>query len=162
LGALSFRWSEVFNRVEGRLPIFEDVLDTDARNQLTRKEKTQDYAQVIDLHLPQRNCMLRFCDWNYQFQQGVIFAASQDGELPIAQSTSRIRWNQLIYFLDEHLSTTPVWTEFPAFAETAIEHLALVKDLPSHIDLFRKAPSKWDPAFQLYSGLVFEASRTKA
>lgn len=162
LGALSFSWSEVANRVEGRLPIFEDVVDTDVRKQLTRKEKTQDYAQVIDLHLPKRNCILRFCDWNYQFQQGVIFAASQDGELPIAQSTSRIRWNQLIYFLDEHLARVPVWTEFSAFAETALEHLALVKELPSHIDLFRKAPSDWDPAFQLYSGLVFEAARIQA
>lgn len=155
LGALTFSWSEVANRVEGRLPIFEDVLDTDARNQLTRKEKTQDYAQVIDLHLPKRNCILRCCDWNYQFQQGVIFGASQDGEVPTTQSTNRIRWNQLVYFLDGCLTSVPVWADFPPFAETALEHLALVRELKSHIDLFRKAPSRWDPAFQLYSGLVF-------
>lgn len=156
LGALTFRWSEVANRVEGRLPIFEDVVDIDARNQLTRKEKTQDYAQVLDLHLPQRQCILRFCDWNYQFQQGVVFDASQDGELSTAQSTNRIRWNQLLYFLDGHLANVPVWTEFPQFGETALDPLTLVRDLKSHIDLFRKAPSKWDQAFQLYSGLVFQ------
>ncbi|MBF2047886.1 MAG: tetratricopeptide repeat protein [Leptolyngbya sp. IPPAS B-1204] len=155
LGALSFDWSEVAKRVEGRLPIFEDVVDTDSRNQLTRKQKTQDYAQVIDLHLPRRNCMLRFCDWSYQYQQGVIFDASQDGELSVTQSTNRIRWNQLVYFLDHYLAAVPVWAEFPAFAETALEPLALVRDLKSHIDLLRKAPSRWDPAFQLYSGLVF-------
>lgn len=156
LGAITFDWAEVTNRVEGRLPIFEDVVDMDARNQLTRKEKTQDYAQVIDLHLPKRNCILRCCDWNYQFQAGVVFDASQDGEVPVTQSTNRIRWNQLIYFLDGHLATVPVWTEFSPFAESALEHLALIRNLKAHIDLFRKAPSKWDPAFQLYSGLVFE------
>jgi hypothetical protein len=155
LGALSFDWSEVAQRVEGRLPIFEDVLDTDSRNQLTRKEKTQDYAQVMDLHLPQRNCILRFGDWRYQYQQGVIFDASQDGELSTVQSTNRIRWNQLVYFLDNYLAAVPVWTEFSSFAETALEHLLLVKELNSHIDVFRKAPSQWDPAFQLYSGLIF-------
>jgi hypothetical protein len=155
LGSLSFNWSEVAKRVEGRLPIFEDVVDTDSRNQLTRKEKTQDYAQIMDLHLPQRNCILRFSDWSYQYQQGVLFDASQDGELSVAQSTNRIRWNQLVYFLDTYLAAVPVWTEFSPFAETALEHLSLVRELKSHIDLFRKAPSPWDPAFQLYSGLVF-------
>jgi hypothetical protein len=155
LGSLTFNWAEVKNRVEGRLPIFEAVVDTNVRNQLTRKEQTQDYAQVLDLHLPGRNCILRFCDWNYEFQQGVIFDASQDGELPAVHSTNRIRWNQLLYFLDNCLAAVPVWVEFPQFAETALEHLSLVRGLRSHIDLFRKAPSFWDQAFELYSGLVF-------
>jgi len=154
LGGLMFNWSEVPNRVEGRLPIFEDVVDLDAHNQLTRREKTQDYAQVIDLHLPQRHCILRFGDWNYQFGQGVLLDASQDGGLAITQLTNRIRWNQLVYFLDQHLSAAPVWTEFQQFAETALDFLPLL-DLKSQIDLLRKAPSHWDQAFQLYSGLVF-------
>ena len=156
LGGLAFDWSEVPNRVEGRLPIFEDVVDLDAHNQLTRREKTQDYAQVIDLHLPRRHCILRFGDWNYQFGQGVLFDASQDGGLSITQLTNRIRWNQLVYFLDQHLSASPVWTEFPQFAETALDLLPLI-DLKSQIDLLRKAPSNWDQAFQLYSGLVFRS-----
>lgn len=158
LGSLSCRWSEIANRIEGRLPIFEEVVDTSAWNQLTRKEKTQDYAQVIDLHLPKRNCILRFGDWNYQFQQGVVFDAKQDGELPMAQSTNRQRWNQLVYFLDDCLSMVPVWAEFAQFGETAMDPLSLVKDLPSHLNLFRKAPSKWDLAFQLYSGLILARS----
>lgn len=155
LGSLSFDWSEVTNRVEGRLPIFEEVVDRQAWNQLTRKEKTQDYAQVIDLHLPNRGCILRFGDWNYQFQEGIILDANQDGSLPTPQATNRLRWNQLVYFLDDRLATVPVWSEFSQFAETALEHLTFINSLPSHIDLFRKAPSKWDLAFQLYSGLVF-------
>jgi hypothetical protein len=158
LGSLTFRWSEVRSRVEGRLPIFEAVVDTNVRNQLTRKEQTQDYAQVLDLHLPKRNCILRFCDWNYDFQQGVIFDASQDGELPVVHSTNRIRWNQLLYFLDNCLVTVPVWVDFSQFAETALEPLMLVRGLQSRIHLLRKAPSYWDQAFQLYSGLVFVQS----
>lgn len=162
LGALTLDWSEIGQRVEGRLPIFEDVLDTDTRKQLTRKERTQDYAQILDLHLPKRRCILRFGDWNYQFQQGIIFAASQDGELSPTQSTNRIRWNQLIDFLDIQLAKVPVWSEFSQFAETALEQLPLIHGLKSQIDLFRKAPSLWDLAFQLYSSLVFEQSAQSA
>ncbi len=159
LGSLSFDWSEVQQRVEGRLPIFEDVVDTNVRNQLTRKQKTQDYAQVIDLHLPQRGVILRLGDWSYQFQQSVVFDARQDGELSGVQSTNRIRWNQLVGFLDDRLAAVPVWIEFPQFAETALDPLTLV-NLKSHIDLFRKAPSKWDQAFHIYSGLVFQQAKS--
>ena len=158
MGAIGFDWSEVTNRVEGRLPIFEDVVDTDVRNRLTRKEQTQDYAQVYDLHLPQRNCILRFGDWSYQFQQGIVFDASQDGE-SIAQTTNRLNWNRLIGFLDDRLAQVPVWSDFMPFAESALDPLALTGDFQSHIDLFRKAPSRWDVAFQLYSSLVFEQGR---
>jgi hypothetical protein len=154
IGSLTFDWAEVVQRVEGRLPVFEDVVDIDARNQLTRKEKTQDYAQVIDLHMPSRNSILRLGDWNYQFQQGVVFDARQDGEIPMMQVTNRIQWNQLVSFLDDRLVEAPVWTDFSLFAETAFDHLSLMH-LKSHVDLFRKAPSQWDQAFQLYSGLVF-------
>lgn len=156
LGALTFNWSEVAGRVEGMLPIFEDVVDVGAYNKLKWKEKTQDFAQVLDLHLPQRKCVLRLCDRTYQFNQGVVFDASQDGATPTAQTTVRMQWNQMVAFLDEQLTSVPAWSEFTVFAETALEQLNLVKDLRSHIDLFRKAPTNWDQAFQLYSGLVAE------
>jgi tetratricopeptide (TPR) repeat protein len=158
LGSLTFEWSEVTNRVEGLLPIFEDVVDVGIRNKLTHREATQDYAQVIDLHLPQRNCILRFCDRAYQFQNGIVFDASQDGDLSTAQSTLRIRWNQLTGFLKERSTARPIGSDFTPFAETALEHLDLVKDFPAYVDLFRKAPTHWDNAFQLYSGLIFERS----
>ncbi|HEY9628543.1 MAG TPA: tetratricopeptide repeat protein [Coleofasciculaceae cyanobacterium] len=156
LGSLTFEWSEVANRVEGLLPIFEDVVDVGVRNQLTHREETQDYAQIVDLHLPKRNCILRFCDRAYQFQNGVVFDASQDGGLSNAQATLRIRWNQLTEFLKERSTTLPVGSDFTPFAETALEPLALVKDFSAHIDLFRKDPTQWDNAFQLYSGLIFQ------
>lgn len=156
LGALSFNWSEVTTRVEGMLPIFEDVVDVGVYNKLKWKEQTQDFAQVLDLHLPQRNCILRFCDRTYQFNQGVVFDAGQDGATPTTQTTVRLQWNRMLTFLGDRLPQVPIWSDFTVFAETAMDHLDLVKDLPAHIDLFRKAPTKWDPAFQLYSGLVFQ------
>lgn len=154
VGSLTFHWSEVANRVEGMLPIFEDVVDVGAFNKLQRKEQTQDFAQLLDLHLPKRKCILRLCGRTYQFQQGVVFDASQDGSMPTAQTTTRLRWNKLLEFLDDRLAAVPVWADFSAFADSALEHLDLVT-LPAHIDIFRKEPSQWDPAFQLYSSLVF-------
>jgi tetratricopeptide (TPR) repeat protein len=151
-GAIAFDWAEVSHRVEGLLPIFEDVVDLNMRRQLMRKEQTQDYFQVIDLHLPKRNCVLRFCDRTYQFQEGVVF---DEG----GQSTMRMRWNWLTEFLGEQLATVPVSSDFTVFAEHTEEHFAFVKTFPTHIDVFRKAPTYWDRAFQLYSGLVFNQRR---
>lgn len=155
LGSLTFDSSEVAKRVEGMLPIFEDVVDVGAYNKLKRKEQTQDFAQVLDLHLPKRQCILRLCDRTYQFDQGVVFDSSHDGATTASQTTTRIRWNNMLEFLDDRLSNVPVWSDFSSFANSALEHLELVKEFPAHIDLLRKAPTHWDKAFQLYSGLVF-------
>jgi len=152
-GTLTFDWAEVNHRVEGLLPIFEDVVDLDSRKKLMRKEKTQDYVQVLDLHLPKRRCILRFCDRAYQFQQGVIF--EQDA-MPNHQATTRMRWNALTQFLGDRLAAVPSRSDFIPFAETTQEHLAFLQDFPTHINLLRKAPTYWDAAFQLYSGLIFE------
>jgi hypothetical protein len=157
LGALTFSCSEVAQRVEGMLPIFEEVVDVGAYHKLKRKEQTQDFAQILDLHLPQRQCILRLCDRTYQFDQGVLFDARDPEATTAPQTTTRIRWNQMLGFLNHQLSTVPVWSEFSVFANSALEHLEWVKGLPSHIDLFRKEPTQWDRAFQLYSGLVFQA-----
>ncbi|PSB06306.1 cyclic nucleotide-binding protein [filamentous cyanobacterium CCP1] len=159
LGALSFHWSEVANRVAGSLPIFEDVVDLGAFNKLKRKEQTQDFAQMMDLHLPKRGCILRLCDRSYQFDQGVVFDASQDGAISASQTTTRIRWNKMLAFLDDRLSTVPLWSDFSVFADSALEHLDFVTSLTPYIDILRKAPSNWDSAFHLYSGLVYEYPR---
>jgi hypothetical protein len=153
LGMLQFDWSEVATRVEGRLPIFEDVVDVGAYNKLMRKEQTQDFVQLLDLHLPQRHCILRLCDRTYHFHEGIELD-------PLIQTTpsqisTRLRWNTLLDCLGDRLSSTPLWSDFTVFADSALEHLDLVKGLPSHIDVFRKAPTNWDPAFHLYSTLVF-------
>jgi tetratricopeptide (TPR) repeat protein len=152
-GTLSFRWSEVACCVKGILPIFGDVVDLGPWNRLKWKEQTQDYAQVYDLHLPHRHCILRFCDSSYQFQQGMVFS-QEAAEGAIAQSTGRINWNHLLQYFERQLEGVPVWTEFTAFAETAMDHLDLL-DISAYVDVLRKTESHWDPAFHLYSSLVF-------
>ena len=155
LGSLSFDWAEVTQRVEGRLPIFEQVVDTDARQrtQRQRKEQTQDYAHICDLHLPKRRCILRICDLNYQFHKGIAFSTADASA--IGQTTNRIHWNNLLAFLNYQLPDQPVWSEFTPFAETAIEFPNLLKRLKSHVHLFGQDASPWNPAFHLYSGLAF-------
>ncbi len=154
LGSLSFDWAEVTQRVIGRLPIFEQVVDTDARQktQRQRKEQTQDYAHICDLHLPKRRCILRICDLNYQFHQGMAFS---DSTATIAQTTNRIFWNHLLAFLNYQLPEQPIWSEFTPFAETAIEFPNLLQRLKSHVHLWGQDTSPWNPAFHLYSGLTF-------
>ncbi|HEY9618738.1 MAG TPA: tetratricopeptide repeat protein [Crinalium sp.] len=155
LGALTFDWAEVSSRVEGTLPIFEDVIDVGAWNKLQRKEQTQDYAQVFDLHLPKRKCILRFCDASYQFQQGMIFDATQADGTRLTQTTNRLRWNNLAKFVGDRLSDVPTASDFTLFAETALEHFTFIRGFKSHMDIFRKRSTAWDPAFHLYSSLVF-------
>jgi hypothetical protein len=154
LGSLAFDWTEVRQQVEGTLPIFEEVVDLGPWNKLKRKEQTQDYAQMLDLHLPGRNCILRFCDRTYQFQQGLSFNPAASEQRPRVQATTRMNWINLKNFLQTHLPNVPVWSEFTAFGETALEHLEMM-ELPPHIALFRRAETKWDPAFHLYSGLIW-------
>lgn len=150
-GALKFDWRNVKQRVEGRLPIFEDVVDLGLHRKLQRKEQIRDYAQFCDLHLPDRNTILRFGDNSYQFQQGVNFATDAQP----TKITNRRSWNQMVGYFRSQLPTAPVWSSFTPFAETALEHLNLVSEFSAYIDLFRKAETKWDQAFQLYSGLIF-------
>lgn len=154
MGSLSFNWSEVTQCVKGLLPIFEDVVDVGVWNKLKWKEQTQDYAQVYDLHIPDRQCIIRLCDNTYEFQKGVIFQGDAPSDQGLTQTTTRINWNHLVEFFDQTLNK-PVWSDFTPFAETALDQLDLVDNLDAHINLLRKAETTWDPAFHLYSSLVF-------
>lgn len=152
-GSLAFQWSDIAASVAGKLPIFEDVVDLGAWNALKRREATQDYAQVLDLQLPSRNSILRFCDRTYQFQRGVDFAPSSDA-IHRNPPTTRINWTNLLTFLHTTVEVAPQWSSFTRFAEAALEPLERIKNLPPHVDLLRKAETKWDLAFHLYSSLV--------
>jgi hypothetical protein len=154
-GTLTFALEEVTQRVEGRLPIFEEVVDRTPQGKLQRKSQTQDYAQICDLHLPGRGCILRCHDGGYQFHQGVAFTSTGPAQPALDQQTSWANWNALLAFLEQQFPRRPIWNQFQLFAETAIEHPDLLGQLPSHINLFRRAASPWDPAFHLYSGLLF-------
>ena len=155
LGSIRFDWAEVSYQVRAMLPIFEDVVDLNAQNKLTRKEKTQDYAQVCDLHLPKRHCILRICDQSYQFREGIQFEPQRNGQIGSNHSTTRIRWNALLNALSQHLKQAPALTGFNSFAENALEHFDLIENFETHIDLFRKSRSHWDEAFHVYSSLIF-------
>lgn len=173
LGAIEFNWSEVTQRVEGLLPMFIEIMDYSPhrrKDQFRHREIRQDYAQICDLHIPSRNCILRISDQSYEFQQGVDFtkiaadipalahpknqkSRSQKSK-QIPQSTTRINWNRLLEILDQQLDVT-VWSEFTSFAETAIDYTQMLSKIESHVEVERKSETPWDPAFQLYSGLAF-------
>ena len=173
LGAIEFNWSEVTQRVEGLLPMFIEIMDYSPhrrKDQFRHREIRQDYAQICDLHIPSRNCILRISDQSYEFQQGVDFtkisvdipalanpknqkSRSQKSK-QIPQSTTRINWNRLLEILDQQLDVT-VWSEFTSFAETAIDYTQMLSKIESHVEIERKSETPWDPAFQLYSGLAF-------
>lgn len=145
---LSFKWSEVLQSVTGQLPIFEEVVDLDARGVLQRKEKTQDYAQFRDLHLPIG--IVRFYDAAYQFNQGIPLAT--DSSEP---GTSWSNWRNLTALWQENLPDVHNWNEFSAFASTVIEQTDTLDRIDAHINLFRRDESYWDPAFHLYSSLAY-------
>ncbi len=162
MGSLTFNWSEVTQRVEGLLPLFDAVVHIDVRRNIQRKTQTLDYVQVCDLHLPQRGSILRLSDRIYQFQQGITLSPTPPPTLPIEtqvplqhQATTRRNWNNLLNFLNRQLPEIPVWSDFTAFAQTALDYKEMLGHLPSHIDLSRREETLWDSAFQLYSGLVF-------
>ena len=160
LGALTFQWSEVSQRAEGLLPIFEQIVEYNvSRNEVERKEATQDYALFCDLHLPGRRCILRFCDFSYDFQQGVELAQTQKNVPQAGQVTNRFNWNALLDLFNRNLSQVPVWANFNFFGETAQDYPELLERIKPYIDLFRREPSNWDAAFHLYSCLVFLKNR---
>ncbi|NJK67711.1 MAG: tetratricopeptide repeat protein [Microcoleus sp. SU_5_3] len=173
LGSIEFNWSEVSQRVEGLLPMFIEVMDYSPHRrteQFRHKEITQDYAQICDLHIPSRNCILRICDQSYEFQQGIDLTKTSaaisvsanpknktsrlKNSRQIPQSTTRINWNHLLEIFDQQLDVT-VWSEFTFFAETVLDYTHMLSKIDSHIEVDRKSETPWDPAFQLYSGLAF-------
>jgi antitoxin component HigA of HigAB toxin-antitoxin module len=156
IGSLSFTWSEVSQRVEGLLPIFEHVVDSHPRTgiQRQRKRETQDYAHVCDLHLFDRRCILRLCDLTYQFHQGINFLSDET----IDQNTNRLYWNHLQQFIGHYLPQSP-WSDFTAFAEATLNQPLLLQKIDPHLQLLGQDNSLWNPAFQLYSSLVFLRNR---
>ncbi len=151
LGNLAFTWQEVAQCVEGRLPIFEEVVDRDARKRLMRKQKTQDYAYLFDLHLPQRRSILRLCDQTYRFSPSTRSAPNQSMDLGM---TRRRQWQALRQTLSNHFEGQ-VWTDFIPFAESALDPVGTLPTFDPHIEILRKRKTPWDKAFHIYSSLVF-------
>jgi Tetratricopeptide repeat len=157
LGEFTFPWAEIQQKVEGALPILENVVDTDIVRQGTRrlkKAETLDYVRIMDVHLRARNCILRFCDRTYDFHSGVRFA----DEHSLDAINVRAQWNALVDLLEEHSPEAPTWNEFNLFASSAMEHRALLGRIDPSIHFYDQGDrdeALWASAFQLYSGLAF-------
>lgn len=163
VGRLEFARSDVERQVRGSVPFFVDAVSYDISKQdkdkVKRKPEIRDFVQILDLHLPHHACILRFCDRTYQFDQGAIFTVEQlDHEQKrskVSSATTRINWNGMLTVLDRLCPGATLWREFTPFAETAIDYYSLMAGITSHVEISRSQPSNWDPAFQLYSTLVW-------
>ncbi|MEL6551915.1 MAG: tetratricopeptide repeat protein [Cyanobacteria bacterium J06621_11] len=147
LGKISFDWKEVTQQVQGQLPIFEQVVDLGPRGRTVHKEKVQDYAQVVDLHLPGRKVVLRLCDRLYQYQKGIELSKTNE-------INSRILWNQLLSKLNT-VTSIPHHSEFNRFGKSALEFINLLPIISPNLDIDRRSPSDWDVTFHLYSSLCY-------
>jgi tetratricopeptide (TPR) repeat protein len=154
-GVLSFDWSEVSQRVEGMLPVFEQVLTLGYRDRLERKEETQDYIHCCDLHLPRRRCILRLQDTSYLFNRGISVIPKQAMVGLHDRNTNRTHWNSLMDLLHRQLPEVPTWSDFTPFAESAEDFAIPLRRIEPYVDVSRYADYYWDPAFQLYSGMLF-------
>ncbi|MEO0456842.1 MAG: tetratricopeptide repeat protein [Cyanobacteria bacterium P01_A01_bin.114] len=152
LGTIQFDWSEITQRIGGQLPIFEQVADIGPWGKPMRKEQTQDYAQLLDLHLHDRKIVLRLCDRTYEFQKSVALMPNSPSDL--IQRTTRIRWNALLQHIHSAV-TGPLDSDFKHFGQGALEFIDLLPYIHPHLEIDRRAPSNWDPAFHLYSALRF-------
>jgi tetratricopeptide (TPR) repeat protein len=161
VGQIAFNWSEVSQQVEGNLPIFKQVaVENHRRTEVTYKQEMHEYVGMKDLHIPGRGCILRLCEEHYQFDKGYAFIPGQDNsgkkqKYSIDSMSMHLKWQTLIKVLKQHLSEVPTWTDFTPFAETTLAEADMLERIPSHIHLFRVQPTPWDPAFHLYSSLVF-------
>ncbi|MGA1265151.1 MAG: tetratricopeptide repeat protein [Prochlorothrix sp.] len=172
-GTLTFDWSEVKLWVEGLLPLFESVVDKGYWGLSTvRKEKTQDYAQVVDLFLPDRGCIVRLCDRTYEFpnvsgnsplkpgRSGQQLGRSESSPAPLSQppqlpNTHHQKWQKFLQDLQEPLDQVQKLKGFTAFAETVLDQDIFLGQIAPNLDLFRQEDSTWDNAFQLYSALAY-------
>lgn len=150
---LTFSWNQVSQRVEGMLPIFEECVDVGLRGKLERSIEILDYAKFCDLHLPQSQTILRFCDQTYQFHQG--YSMISEEIVTEGTTTKRDYWNYFTSFINQNLPNKPVWSDFTPFGETTIDFAEILKQIDSHVNLLRREETPWDAAFALYSGLAF-------
>ncbi|MBD2635696.1 tetratricopeptide repeat protein [Limnothrix sp. FACHB-881] len=163
LGTLAFRWAEVSQRVLGAVPVVESVIDLNARGQIVRRDQTQDWVPLVDLHLPDRGCILRLCESAYQFDRGVAFAPmgfspnSFVQELDDGRPTRRTQWNALVTFVAQQTPIARVFDRFTGFAETALDYRELLDRLNPQIPVPRRnaQPMREDAAFALYSRVSF-------
>ncbi|MBE9032352.1 tetratricopeptide repeat protein [filamentous cyanobacterium LEGE 11480] len=159
VGELVFDWSEVTQRVDGSLPVMAQVVNIDVLRDRTDgrngKEETLDYLRVCDLHLPKRNCILRFCDGTYDYQDGLLLADEGSWD----QYSTRMQWNSLMATLTEQAPQMQVWSDFTPFGEFVMDFPVLLHQMNPELKVYNQTESLWPSAFHLYSGLAFWRDR---
>ncbi len=171
----NFHWSEVTQMVTGMLPIFEEVMEIDARNRTIRKPRILDYVHICDLQLRDRRSIFRLCSQTYDFSDykqlfrqnrrefSGMLSSQLSGQLssdlsgmlngqPIP-TTSHDNWKNLMVQLGDKIPEVTTPRDFTPFAETALGYRELLQNIHPHLELLRRADSLWDRAFQLYSTL---------
>lgn len=149
MGSIQFDWSEVTQIVRAQLPIFEQITDKGPWGKTKRKEQVQDYAQVIDLHMPERKIILRMCDRTYEFRNSIALVPNQTN-----LTSTRLQWNGLVQQISRMTHCSMLDT-FTSFGQGALEMVPLLPYMPVYLDLNRRKPSDWDTAFQIYTTLLF-------
>ena len=154
LGTLQLAWSDITQWVVGQLPIYESVVDLDARGRLKRRDTTQDYGEMIDWHLHGRGCVLRLCDRTYRYRDAIPLPPAEAFPTPLIATTA---WKAMKNHFAADIMSTPI-NDFKGFGESALDAIDLLPSFEAHIDLGRSVPSPWDRAFHLYSTLRFLAA----
>lgn len=144
---ITINYSEISNRVEGLLPLFDSSVHLDNKGTIMRKNQTFDYAKFYDIHYPNKNIILRFSDYNYEFEQDINFT--------IKEKTTNSKWNNLCGFFNQKMSKISLYSDFTIFGQAVIDFPEMLKQIQSHVKLCRREETPWDAAFQLYSGLIF-------
>jgi hypothetical protein len=154
-GTIQLTWGDVTQWVVGQLPIYESVVDLDARGKLKRKDTTQDYAEVIDWHLHGRGCVLRLSDRAYKYREGVSLPPATTLPSPLIAGTV---WKAMKGYFETCISPEPL-ADFNGFGETALDIIDLLPPFEAQVDVGRSLPNAWDRAFHLYSTLRFLIAR---
>ena len=133
--------------VKAMIPLFELTVHMDKKNKIQKKKSTLDYIAFFDLHSLNHNAIFRFNDRAYQFER--------DKNIKPESNTTKQKWQELEDSLKTFINPSQVWSKFTLFAEGVIHFPEMLKQIKSHIYLFRREETVWDEAFQLYSGLIF-------
>jgi hypothetical protein len=152
-GTIALDWSEVNQWVMGQLPIFESVVDLSPRGKLKRKDATQDYTEVMDLHLLGRRCILRFCERTYSYHHSP--AIPNQPQPPSGNRVAATYWKNMKTLFLQYLPSPD--KDFSGFSQSALDYMDLLPQFDHYLDLARRQPTPWDSTFHLYSCLRFIA-----
>ncbi|NJM57248.1 MAG: tetratricopeptide repeat protein [Synechococcales cyanobacterium RU_4_20] len=167
---LQFRAQDVRACLEGALPIFESVVDVNrlVKQQYVRKEQVQDYAKVLDLHLPKQ--IIRLCDQTYRYAPEALASpaakTSPETVLDVRYVPLPQKWGRLLSELRQAGVPEVVRGDrFKQFAATALDQEDFLRRVQPQIELsnasaliFHDEAPPWHEAFHLYSTLAFTQS----